>query len=230
MGNRFAASQVVDLWSLLCKTFLLSISYFLVIWSPGQEKAVAKSKYEEDVYTNNHTVRTALKFVDQVPKMTIIITNHSLISPSAPCNKTKMVISKHKNLRSGHLLSHIICMLCDCVFRVFGVHIGRKEVGAMLVVILSSETHIVLEMQGKKTRPPGLVIFLFCLASKLKLCLCRGIYTRLKVKVRYKIPPLLVVYYDKRTNYKTLSHPKACKLLLVVGYSATWLFYHASNL
>ena len=71
-------------------------------------------------------------------------------------------------------------MLCDCVFRVFGAHIGRKEDGAMLVVIPSSETHIVLEMQGKKRQLPGLVILWFCFNNliKLKLCLCRGIYTQ----------------------------------------------------
>lgn len=46
--------------------FTFHFTYFSVICSLGQEKAVAKSKYEEDVYTNNHTVRMALKFVDQV--------------------------------------------------------------------------------------------------------------------------------------------------------------------
>lgn len=83
-------------------------------------------------------------------------------------------------------------MLCDCVFRVFGVHTGRKEVGAMLVVIPSSETHIVLEMLGKKRQLPGLVIFWFCCNDliKVKLRLCRGIYTRLEVKVQYKMPLL----------------------------------------
>ena len=83
-------------------------------------------------------------------------------------------------------------MLCDCVFRVCGAHIGRKEDGAMLVVIPSSETRIVLEMQGKKRQLPGLVIFWFCFNNliKLKLRLCRGIYTRLKVKVHYKMPLL----------------------------------------
>ena len=60
-------------------------------------------------------------------------------------------------------------MLCDCVFRVFGAHIGRKEDGAMLVVIPSSETHIVLEMQGKKRQLPGLVIFWFCFNNLIKL-------------------------------------------------------------
>ena len=60
-------------------------------------------------------------------------------------------------------------MFCDCVFRVFGAHIGRKEDGAMLVVIPSSETHIVLEMQGKKRQLPGLVIFWFCFNNLIKL-------------------------------------------------------------
>ena len=88
----------------------------------------------------------------------------------------------------------------------FGAHIGRKEDGAMLVVILSSETHIVLEMQGKKRQLPGLVVFWFCFNNliklKLKLRLCSGIYTRLKVKVHYKIPRVFGMYYDKIINCK----------------------------
>lgn len=118
MGNRFAALQVVDLWSLLCKTFLLLISNFLVIWSPGQEKAVAKSKYEEDVYTNNHTVRTALKFVDQVPKRTI--TNHSLISPSAPCNKTKSNFKAQKFKVRAFTFSYNLYVMWLCFQSVWG--------------------------------------------------------------------------------------------------------------
>ena len=53
----------------VCILFFLSLFHsFGLLWvnilrfvfqSSGQEKAVPKSKYEEDVFVNNHTVRTA---------------------------------------------------------------------------------------------------------------------------------------------------------------------------
>ena len=34
--------------------------FLILLLFSGQDKAVAKSKYEEDVYTNNHTVRNTV--------------------------------------------------------------------------------------------------------------------------------------------------------------------------
>ena len=97
-------------------------------------------------------------------------------------------------------------MLCDCVFRVFGAHIGRKEDGAMLVVIPSSETHIVLEMQGKKRQLPGLVIFWFCFNNliKLKLRLCRVIiiHKAQSQSTLQNTTSVFGMYYDKIINCK----------------------------
>ena len=93
-------------------------------------------------------------------------------------------------------------MLCDCVFRVFGAHIGRKEDGAMLVVIPSSETRIVLEMQGKKRQLPGLVGFVLITSLNLNFVSAEG-YTVHKAQSQSTLQNATSVfdmYYDKIMN------------------------------
>ena len=101
----------------------------------GQEKAIAKSRYEEDVYINNHTVRT-LTIHTMIIMSPVLSLGHFHMQEGLNaikiCNYRKLC-GQAQFFHTNHSAGHV--NIFYYFYRACGGHIGKMVTGVTPVVI-----------------------------------------------------------------------------------------------